>query len=232
VNFAGNLPSLALDDAFVSDSGLAQQVAADAVVTLGFLLGTGFDNVHIKDMVFELEPVEAKHQLYITQAWTSAHNVHPGDAVTITATLAGENGYQLTRSSTYRIPVGSPLGPLNFTVSDANTLNFPEFAGMNASSAQTPSKLIEFINRYRGSQAAYVRVWRSQPSFTIAGPLPGGEITDPPPSVMLVLADPSTSPTSNAAQLATRGSAVDEMVLPLPGFVVSGAKTVQVEVQQ
>ncbi|HEX4772624.1 MAG TPA: SpoIVB peptidase S55 domain-containing protein [Bryobacteraceae bacterium] len=232
VNFEGGLPPLDLHDIFVSDSGLAAQVSADAVVTSAFILSSGFDAVRIRDMAFELDPVQSKQQLYILQAWTSAHDVHPGEPVTVTALLGGENGVQVTRKATYRIPIGAPAGLLNFTVSDANTQNFPEFAGMNAASAKTAPDLIRLINHYRGAEAAYVRVWRSQPAFTIAGPLPGGEITDPPPSVMLILADPSESPTSNAAQLAIRGSGIAEIRLPVDGYVVSGAKTVQVEVKE
>jgi hypothetical protein len=50
--------------------------------------------------------------------------------------------------------------------------------------------------------------------------------------VALVLADPSSSVTSNAALTVTRGSQVQEITLPLPGYVVTGAKTVQVEVKE
>ncbi len=77
-----------------------------------------------------------------------------------------------------------------------------------------------------------MRVWRPQPAFTISGPSPGGEITDPPPSVMLVLADPSMSPTSNVAQITTRGSEIAEIPIPIDGYVVTGARTVQVEVKE
>jgi hypothetical protein len=232
VEFENGLPALDLRDVFVSDSGLAAQVSADAVTTAAFILSSGFNDVRIQSMTFEVEPTQSKQQLYITQAWTSAHEVRPGQPVTITALLGGENGVQLTRQATYRVPIGAPAGLLNFTVSDANTQNFPEFAGMNAASARTPQDLIRLINKYRGADAAYVRVWRSEPAFTISGPLPGGEITDPPPSVMLIMADPSQSPTSNAAQLSIRGSGIAEIRMPVDGYVVSGARTVQVEVKE
>ena len=88
------------------------------------------------------------------------------------------------------------------------------------------------INSFRGAQAAYLRVWRQEPAFTIAGPLPGGELTDPPPSVMLVLADPSASANSNASQTLTRGSSVAEITLPIDNYAVLGAKTIQVEVKE
>lgn len=232
VVFESGRPPLELHDTFVSDSGLSQQVALNAVVSLSFLLSSGYSDLKIKEMSFDLQPIETKRQVYITQAWTSTHVVRPGDPVQLTVALAGENGTQLTRTVTYHVPIGAPVGTLNFTVSDANTLNFPDYAGMNPSTARNSTQLIELLNKYRGAQAAYIRVWRPEPAFTISGPSPGGELTDPPPSVALILSDPSTSPTSNTAQLSTRGSGIAELVAPVEGYVVSGAKTLQVEVKE
>jgi len=232
VEFEGALPPLIVQDVFVSDSGLAQQVSSDAVVTLAFILGGGFQNAHVKNISYTLEPVDAKRQLRIAQAWASAREVHPGDSVDITTLLQGENGIQQTRTATYRIPVGAPNGPLNITVSDAATLNSPDFAGLAQSSLHTAEQLINVINAYRASDAVYFRFWRQEPSFTISGPLPGGDLTDPPPSVMLVLADPSDSATTNAALTVTRGSGIAEIKLPVADYVVTGAKTIQVEVKE
>ena len=87
------------------------------------------------------------------------------------------------------------------------------------------------MNAYRGSDAVYFRVWRQEPSFSIAGTLPGGELTDPPPSVMLILADNSSSATSSAALSLSRGSQIAEIKLPVENFAVTGAKTIEVEVK-
>ena len=90
----------------------------------------------------------------------------------------------------------------------------------------------QLLEQLLGDEAAYVRVWRQEPSFNIAGPLPGGDLTDPPPSVMLVLADPSSSAISNPALTLTHGSQVAELKLPVDNYVVSGSKTVQVEIKE
>jgi hypothetical protein len=231
VEFDGALPPLRIHDMFVSDTALAQQVSADAVVTMGFVLSGGFANLHLKSMSFTLDQVDSKRQLRLAQAWTSAHEVHPGDSVRITALLEGENGLELTRTASYQVPAGAPNGPLNFTISDANTLNFPDFSGVAPSSLRAPERLIETINTYRASDALYVRIWRQEPSFNVAGQLPGGELPDPPPSVMLILADPSASANSNAALTLTRGAEAARIVIPVDNYVVTGAKTVQIEVK-
>ena len=65
----------------------------------------------------------------------------------------------------------------------------------------------------------------------MAGQLPGGELPDPPPSVMLILADPSASANSNAALTLTRGAEAARLTIPIGDYVVTGAKTIQVEVK-
>jgi hypothetical protein len=232
IEFEGDVPPLQIRDVFVSDSALPQQASADAVVPLAFVLGGGFADLHMKNISFQLEPLDSKRQLRLAQAWASRHEVRPGDSVEITAVLQGENGLEFSRTATYHVPVGAPPGAVNFTISDANTLNFPEFAGLGQSALRNASDLVRTINEFRSSDAAYVRVWRQEPSFTVAGPAPGGELTDPPPSVMLILADPSSSVTTNPALTLTRGSGIAELKIPVAGYVVSGAKTVQVEVKQ
>ena len=232
IEFENNLPALSVQDVYISDSGLAQQASVDAVVTLGFVMGGQFADVHVKQIVYDLEMVDTKKQLHIAQMWTSKHEVRPGESISVTALLEGDNGLELTRTATYYIPVGAPLGPLNLTFSDATTLNGPDFAGLAQSELHSGAQLIDVINKFRGSEAAYLRVWRPEPTFTISGPLPGGEISSPPPSVMLVLADPTNSATTSQLQTVTRGSAVAEFKLPVAGYVVSGARTIQVEVKE
>jgi hypothetical protein len=232
VDFDGNLPALNIRDVFVSDSGLPQQVSADAVVTLAFVLGGGFKSVQMKSMSFTLDPIEGKRQFRIAQAWASPHDVRPGSTVQIMALLQGENGEQVTKTATYHVPIGAPLGALNITVSDANTLNFPDFGGMSQTALRTPGALIDSINQYRDSDAVYFRLWRPQPAFTVSGPSPNGELTDPPPSVALILADPADSVTTNAVATQTRGSGMAEIAIPVPDYVVTGAKTIQVEVKE
>jgi hypothetical protein len=230
--FDGNLPPLVIHDMFVSDSSLAQQVSSDAVVALGFVLGGGFTGVHLKSMSFTLDQVDSKRQLRLAQAWASASEVHPGDSVQISTLLQGENGVEVTRGTTFHVPIGAPLGPLNFTISDAATLNFPDFAGLAQSALQDPKRLIDAISAYRNSDGLYVRVWRQEPAFSVRGPLPGAELTDPPPSVMLVLADSSASSWATATQTLTRGSEIDQLTIPLTGFVATGAKTIQINVKE
>jgi len=230
VHFEGNLPPLLLHDLFVSDSGLTQQAAADAVVTLAFVLGGGFQDLHVKNISFRLDQLDSKKQLRLAQAWTSAHDVRAGETVEITAVLQSENGVEVVKEIPYRVPTGAPLGLLNLTLSDGNTLNFPEFAGIAQTQFKTAASLIDAVNHYRNSESLYVRVWRQQTGFNVAGAGPRSELSDPPPSVALVLADTSASASSGATPN-TRGSDVAQLSVELNGYVVTGAKTIQIEVK-
>ncbi|MGH9618303.1 MAG: hypothetical protein ACRD45_01150 [Bryobacteraceae bacterium] len=232
IDFDGNLPPLTVRDIFAGANGLAQQAAARAVVPLQFVLGAGFQHLRMKDISFTVEPIEAKRELSIAQVWASRRDVRPGESVQITVLLEGDNGVSFTRTATYHVPVGAPLGPLYITASDADLLNFAEFAGVSPASARSPAQLIRLVNRYRGSGAAYVRVWRREPAFSVSGAIPGRELTDPPPSVALVLADPSASAASSATLAFSHGSSLAEFTLPAGAYAVSGSHTIEVNVSE
>lgn len=229
--FEGGLPPLIMRDVYVSDNALAAQAVASVIVPLGYVVGGGFSNLRLKALSFHVSQLDTKRQLRLNQAWVSAHEARPGDTVTLTVQLEGENGYETAQSVKYQIPVGAPNGALNFTIGDATLQNYTEFAGMAQSSVQSPERLIADINLYHSSEGLYVRIWRPQPAFAVKGPGPDSEMPDPPPSAMLILADPSASASSSATNAATRGSEVGQLTISVPGYTVSGAKTVQVEIK-
>ena len=71
-----------------------------------------------------------------------------------------------------------------------------------------------------------MRVWRAESGYTIEGrDLPG-----PPPSVAMILARGQIG--GAAASMNVRGSKIAEIEIPAGDFVVTGSKTVQVEVKE
>jgi hypothetical protein len=77
------------------------------------------------------------------------------------------------------------------------------------------------VGRLRSGDKAYVRVWRAEPAYAVAGE----ELPDPPPSLALVLGS-----TQNLSQ--NRNSKVTELVIDAGEMMVTGSKTVQVEVKE
>ncbi len=226
VEFEGNLQPLVIKNVFASDLSVAMQAAANSVVPLSFALQSGFQELKVKSASFILEPDELKKTVQIDQIWASRRDVRPGDSIDVSILFSGENGLEVTRSAHVQIPVGAPTGTLNLTVSDANGLNYPELAGLSPVAAGSPDQLIHELSAIRPSDSAYLRVWRQEPSF----PLSGAELTDPPPSVSMILA--RGAGTGATMLFAIRGSAVAEMPVDPGNYVVSGSKTIQVEVKE
>jgi hypothetical protein len=210
---------------FASDLSSAMAASANSVVPLSFALQSGFGGLKVHSIRFVLEPRESKRTVQIEQAWTSHREVRPGETLGVSVLLTGENGFEVTRSTQFRLPAGTPAGAMNLTVTDANGLNFPELMNLATVNAATPETLIRELNAIRPSDRAYLRVWRAQPSF----PVSGRELGDPPPSVSLVLTRGLGA--GPAVVLAARGTTLEETELNPGDFVVSGAKTIQVEVK-
>ena len=92
---------------------------------------------------------------------------------------------------------------------------------MLGATPRSAEQLVASVNKLRANTKAYVRVWRQEPDFQ----LEGDEFPDPPPSLALILG------TSTTAQQ-TRNSKVAELEITAGDAVISGAKTVQVEVKE
>jgi hypothetical protein len=225
VEFEGGVPPLIVRNMFSSELSAAGTASANSVAPFSFVLQSGFDALKVRRVSYVVEPEESKRMVEIEQAWAARHDVRPGETVGVSVLLTGDNGLEVTRSAEFRLPMGIPAGPLNLTVSDANGLNLPELMNLAAVNAATPEALIRELNAIRPSDRAYVRVWRAQPSY----PVSGRELGDPPPSVSLVLTRGMSA--GPALLLAARGTTLGEMVLDPGDYVVSGAKTIQVEVK-
>jgi hypothetical protein len=227
VEFEGNAPPLDLTNAFAADTNVVLQATVNLAVPISYVLQTGFRDLRPKRISFKIRSDEQKRELQVDQVWLSQREARPGDTVTLNCVLAGESGNQVQKSAQYRVPVGAPVGRLFFTVSDANILNFGDLAGLSPSSVRSPRQLIEILNGIRPNDNAYVRVWRQQPSFA----LPGADLTDPPPSVAMVLSKNSSS-VGGAGLTASSGAKIGEIQIPAGGYVVSGSKTVQLDIKE
>jgi hypothetical protein len=90
---------------------------------------------------------------------------------------------------------------------------------------RSPAQVFEVLNKLRSNTNAYVRVWRAETAFTVEG----RDLPNAPPSLALIL---NRVQTATAAPLNTRGSKLAEIEIPVGGTVVTGSKTIQVEVKQ
>jgi hypothetical protein len=75
----------------------------------------------------------------------------------------------------------------------------------------------------RTNTSAYLRVWRSGPSYTVEG----RDLPDPPASIAMILGRAGGPSFSNV-----RGAELAEIEVASGGNVVTGTKTIQVEVRE
>jgi hypothetical protein len=225
VEFEGNLPPVRLDNLYSGDFNLPLQASLNTAVPLSYTMQSGFDQLRVKNIHLRIGARDRRKQWQIDQVACSDHEVRPGDTVEIVTTLNGENGAELTRKTPYTVPVGAEPGTLSFTVSDATSSNLAEYQQWIGSSPRTPDQVVDFLNGLRPNNKAYVRVWRQDPSYQVNGQ----DLPDLPSSAALIFARQQTS--SGTVPLG-RGSKLAEIPLDAGDGVVTGAKTVQVEIRE
>jgi hypothetical protein len=189
------------------------------------VLQSGFDSLEVKKVNLNIESFDAKKLFQIDSVYAGRREVRPGGKVELTTILVGENGGEEARRIEYQVPLGITPGPLYFTVADGMTTNLTEFRQIIGMSPKSVSQLMTTVNNLRANTKAYVRVWRSEPAFQ----LEGDDLPDPPPSVAMILGS-SQAALGNITQ--TRNSKVAELEIGDGDSVISGSKTIQVEVKE
>lgn len=225
IRFEQGVPPLKLDNTYAGDFGVAQQASLGVASPLSYLMTSGFDSLKVKDVNLIIDVSEKKKVLQVDQVAVSKKETHPGDTIELAITLAGENGVELLRTAHYMVPVGASAGTLQFTVADATSANITEFQQSIGVQPKSSSQVISLLNGLRPNNYAYVRVWRTDAAFTVQGT----DLPDPPPSIALLLAKSQATPQTSWYG---RGSTVAQIQIDTGDGVVTGSKTVQVEVKE
>jgi hypothetical protein len=172
-----------------------------------------------------VEAFDQKKQLTIDSVTASSREVRPGEKVKLSILLLGDNGAETTRQVEYQVPIGAEPGPLFFTVADANTSNIADFRQTLTATPRSIGQLLSTVNSLHPNNKAYVRIWRAEPAYQ----LDGADLPSPPPSAVLVL-EGSVPVVAGITQ--TRNSKIGEMELDGGDMVISGVKTIQVEIKE
>jgi hypothetical protein len=223
VEFENGTEPVKFDNIYAGDFNVPLQASLATAMPVAYALQNNMDSLSLKSIKLVIDSFPQKKQMQIDQVWASKRTVRPGEQVEVTALLSGENGAELSKKLTYTVPIGAPLGILYFTVADGSTTNSAESRQFSVTQPRPAAQIVSFLNGLRGNKKGYLRVWRADPSFQVDGQ----DLPDPPPSVSMILARSPSTP-SNAA----RPSTVAEMEFSAGDVVVSGSKTIQVEVKE
>jgi hypothetical protein len=214
-----------VDDVYSGDVGVSVIASAGIGSPIAYALQSGFDALKLKSVSLDVAPVERRSQQQVVDLMV-ARTVRPGQDLDLTVVMEGQNGVDASRRVKYRVPVGTPAGTLNFTIADATSTNVIEFQSAVATPQRSPQQVLSLLNGLRSNTKAYIRVWRAEPSFTVEG----RDLPDPPPSLSMLL---TRAQAGSPNLVNTRGAKVAEIEVPGdPGFVVTGTKTIQVEVKE
>jgi hypothetical protein len=215
-----------LDNMYAADNGSAMQASLSAAIPVAYIMQSSFHpGMGLKRAAIRIEAFDRKKQLSIETVTVSKREVRAGDKLMLNVTFAGENGAETVRQLPYEVPIGAQPGTLYFTVADANTANISDFRAILTSTPRTAGQLITTVNNLHPNTRAYVRVWRANPAFQ----LEGSDLPDPPPSVSMILGG-SHSTLAGVTQL--RNSKIADMEIDGGDMVISGVKTVQVEIKE
>ena len=225
IEFHGSTAPLRVNNMYAADTGSAMIASLSTAIPLAYVLQSGFDSLQVKKVKLDIESFDEKKQLQIDGVYVGRRQVRPGEKVELTTMLVGENGTEMARKVEYQVPMGLTPGPLFFTVADGMTTNITEFRQFIGMQPKSISQLISTVNNLRANTKAYVRVWRPEPAFQ----LEGEDFPDPPPSVALILAG---SQTAFGSITQTRNSKMAELEVGAGDSVISGSKTIQVEVKE
>jgi len=214
-----------IDDVYSGDVAVAVIASAGIGAPIAFASQSGLDALKLKSVSLDVAPVERRNQQQVVDLM-AARTVRPGEDLELTVVMAGENGQETSRRIKYRVPIGTQPGTLNFTIADATSTNVIEFQSAVSTPQRTPQQVLSLLNGLRSNTKAYVRIWRAEPSYTVDG----RDIPDPPPSLAMLLARAQAG-TPNLVN--TRGAKIAEIeVAGATGSVVTGTKTIQVEVKE
>jgi hypothetical protein len=216
--------SARIDNVYAGDLNTPAMAALGVATPLSYALGAGFDQMKLKNVSIEIGVAEHRNTAQISEV-AAPRQVRPGDDVELMISLAGENGASITKTVHYRLPIGAAPGTLYFTAADATSMNLLEFQSQIGAPTRSPAQVFELLNGLRANTSAYLRVWRAEQAFTVEG----RDLPNAPPSLALIL---SRVQTATATPLSTRGSKIAEIGIPVGEMMVTGSKTVQVEVKE
>jgi len=221
IDFEGG--TVRLDNVYGGDIGVGAIASMGVATPLAYSLTSGFDALKLKNVVVDVAPVDRRNQIQIADL-AAPRQVRPGADLEIIVGFTGENGAESSKTVHYRVPIGAPPGTLYVTASDAAYTNMLELQAAMGTPAHSAAQVLDFLNSLRTSTKTYVRVWRMDPAYTVEG----RDLPDPPPSLAMILGRAQALGSS----LNWRGSKVTEIEIPARESVVTGSKTVQVEVKE
>ncbi|MFN7921636.1 MAG: SpoIVB peptidase S55 domain-containing protein [Bryobacteraceae bacterium] len=212
---------IAVRNIYAGETAVPMAASLAGAVPLSYAMQSGFPEFDVKRVSLEVTPVEEKKQMQVEQLWLSRNKAKAGDSVDIYVIVSGPAGDQ-RRKFAWRVPQRAKAGALTVTAMDASAANLADYAYILAQQPPNAERVREVLNGLRASDTVAVRISSTEPTYVVQGQ----SMPDLPPSMALMLRrSPSGALMGPAAKLGGFEFRID-------GFVVSGSKSAQLEIQE
>jgi hypothetical protein len=217
-------PEVKIENMFSGDNNSQAFASLAVVLPLSYLMGSGFEKVDVESITVDIKSLEEKRTAILDRVWASRGEIRAGETLILSAYLRASNGEEHVEKIPLEIPLDIPSGTLMVTVADGSTLMAVENRFLRQTfTPRDLDQLIRAINNIRKNDRVYVRLQRPEPSVIIRGE----ELSSLPPSFSNVI----TSDRSSSSSLTTlRSTNLYEYELPSTPYVISGQRTLNVEV--
>lgn len=216
--------SVELNNRFSSDAQALDAAALSIAVPVNYLMTAGYQNLDLQNIELEISAHERDQSALLDSIRFDRTEVKAGESLNLEISYKKINGEVLEDTYPVRIPANASPGALTMLVSDGATLMSMDDReeGENLIPRDL-TQLIKYINNLRKNDHLYIRFFRQAPGALVKGEgLPGL-----PPSVLSILK--SERKVGAVSPIAT--STLMEYELPATDYMVSGAKTLQLEVK-
>ena len=205
-----------------TNSSVLAAAAASSPVNL--LLNSGFEDLVIENVEFEITAVEQTREVVLDRVWQDRLEVRSGEEVVLTVFLRKENGKTQVEKYPMKIPEGITPGPMKIAVGGGLSLGKLDAGGeFGEFIPQSLQQLIKAINNLKKNDRLYIRLYRDQPGASVAGV----GLPNIPPSLMALYNSQKTSGDVGAIKKVI----YVEHELPATSFVLRGHREISVNVK-
>lgn len=217
------LPPIRLENRISVGLNAPIAVAIAAAQPVSTLLSTGFEDLAIEKIRYEIVSRDVRESGQIDRLRVARTDVRRGETLDLQVVARSEGGREHIESTRIKIPTDAPLGPLQLTVGDGAALQAA--APRAGFTPRTAEQLVREINRLRKPGRLYVRL--SQAGGGAVGVvLRDAELPALPPSFLATLG----SARAVGGYTMTSSRTIFEDELPAPPLVLSGLRTLTLEV--
>lgn len=213
-------PEVAFENRFATSVNAPLAAAFAVSQPVNVLLNSGFDDLVIEGVSLEISSYDIRQKGQLDRLWIDRTEVRRGEKLEIQAFARAENGGEYVERIAIDIPKDAPLGALRVIVGDGSSVQASELR--SAVTPKTLAGLVRELNRVRKGDRLYVRLERADSGVVINNE----EMPSLPPSMLATLGSDRTS----GGYIQTRAAAVYERELPPAEFVISGQRTLTVNV--